>query len=66
MSKNITKVGGMDRAKEIVKFYWEYFRGYKFYDCKRKMFTKVKDESRPDDYVYMIRLTGEVNAMVKK
>lgn len=56
----------MDRAKEIVKFYWEYFRGYKFYDCKRKMFTKVKDESRPDDYVYMIRLTGEVNAMVKK
>lgn len=60
MSKYISKVGGINEAREIVYFHKEYFKNYKFFDIKKKMFVKVKDATRMDDYVFMNMLIGEV------
>lgn len=59
MSKYVNLVGGEARAIEIVQYYRAYFKKYKFYDCRRKSFTKTKDENRPADFVYMNMLIGE-------
>lgn len=66
MSKNIERVGGIDRAVEVVEFYRKYFRAYKYFDILKNAFCKEKDQSRPDDFIYMIKLTGDVNAWNKK
>lgn len=66
MSKYIALVGGEARAIEIVHYYREYFKNFKFYDCKRKIFVKVKDDSRPKDFVYMNMLIGDVKKLGNK
>lgn len=60
MSKYISKVGGIDNAKEIVCYHKKYFKNYKFFDVSKKMFVKEKDQSRIEDFIFMNMLIGEV------
>ena len=59
MSKYVNLVGGEARTIEIVQYYRAYFKSYKFYDCRKRAFVKVKDERRPQDFVYMNMLIGD-------
>lgn len=60
MSKYISKVGGIISAREIVEYHKKYFFNFSYFDSKKKMFVKQKDESRAKDFVYMNLLIGEV------
>lgn len=60
MSKYINRIGDASLAQEIVIYYRKYFKNYKYYDIRKKMFVKIKDESRNEDFIYMNMLIGDV------
>lgn len=60
MSKYISRVGGIQSAREIVDYHKKYFMNFNYFDCKKKMFVKQKDETRAKDFVFMNFLIGEV------
>ena len=65
-SKYIERIG-RDKVQEVIAYWYDYFRMYKFYDMHKNMFVHKKDESRTNDFVYINILIhhAKVNGLLK-
>lgn len=60
MNSVIELVGGKNRASEILEYQMKYFQNFRFYDVKRKMFSKNIDQNRINDFIPVRNIASEL------